>query len=99
MAYDSGMPFDSTYSGYVRVQTRLALAAVPDTVTVFMGIPAYHSEGPGHTDAETVAASLRGIRLALDDQAPTQPFGVAVYVDFSATLDDWATYFRDWAPR
>jgi hypothetical protein len=98
MAYDSGMPFESTYSGYVRVQTRRALTAVPDQVTLFMGIPAYHTEGLAHTNAETVTASLRGIRLALNDQPPAQPFGVAVYVDFDATADDWAAYFADWAP-
>jgi hypothetical protein len=96
MAYDSGIPFETAYSGYLRIQTEKALAAVPPTVAVFIGIPAYHTDGPGHTDAETVAASLRGIRMGLGDQPPNRPFGVAVYVDFSATAEDWAAYHSEW---
>src|SRR5439155_10349158 len=75
MAYDSGVPFDAGYSGYLRIQTRLALEAVPATVTLLIGVPAYHTDELGHTDAETVAASLRGVRLALGEKPPSRPFG------------------------
>jgi hypothetical protein len=42
-----------------------------------------------------MAAAIRGIRLATGDQPPDWEFGVAVYVDFTATEDDWAVYHRD----
>jgi hypothetical protein len=99
MAYDSGMPFETAYTGYIRDQTRMALDAVPESVTVLIGIPAYHTDEPGHTAAETVAASLRGVRLALGDQPPKRPFGVAYYVDFDATPADWTAYLDGWAQR
>lgn len=97
MAYDSGNPFEAVHSGYLRVQTRLALRAVPPTVTLFMGIPAYHTDEAGHTAAETVSASIRGIRLALGASPPKRPFGLAFYADFSATPEDWAQYLNNWA--
>lgn len=96
MAYDSGIPFEKEYTGYLRIQTEMALAIVPPTTSVLIGIPAYHTAGPGHTDAETVTAALRGIRRGLGDQPPDRPFGVAVYVDFEATAEDWAAYYREW---
>ena len=61
-----------------------------------MGVPAYHTDGPGHTAAETVAASVRGVRLALGSAPPNRPFGIAFYVDFSATADDWSDYLSGW---
>jgi hypothetical protein len=50
-----------------------------------------------HSSAETVAASLRGIRLALGSTPPSRPFGVSMYVDYGATGRDWADYRSDWA--
>jgi hypothetical protein len=96
MAYDSGVPFEAGYSGYLRIQTRLAMEAVPPTATLLMGVPAYHTDELGHTDAETVAASVRGVRLALGSAPPNRPFGIAFYVDFSATADDWDDYLSGW---
>jgi hypothetical protein len=97
MTYDTGMPAGALYSGYVRVQTKLALAAAPPRVTVLIGLPAYHTSEPGHTRAETVAAAIRGVRLALGDAPPRRPVGVALYADFSASPADWAAYFSGWA--
>jgi hypothetical protein len=34
--------------------------------------------------------------MGLGDQPPNRPFGVAVYVDFSATAEDWAAYHSEW---
>lgn len=36
-------------------------------------------------------------RLALGAHPRRGDFGVAVYVDFTATAADWASYHRDWA--
>jgi hypothetical protein len=95
MAYDSGVPFEAAFAGYVRVQTELALNAVPPQVTLLIGLPAYHTDEPGHTDAETVAASIRGVRMALGGLS-ARPFGVALYADSAATAEDWQSYLTDW---
>ena len=94
MAYDTAMPMPSLFSGYQEQQTRLALAAVPPSVDLLIGLPAYHSDTLGHhAAAETVAAAIRGVRLADDGR---RNLGVALYVDFAATSADWTSYDRDW---
>jgi hypothetical protein len=98
MTYDTTLPTQATYGGYVRRATEAALDAVPAEVALFIGIPAYHDENPHHhRRAETVAAALRGVRLALGDRPPHRDFGVAIYVDFTATAGDWADYQDGWA--
>jgi hypothetical protein len=97
MTYDTGVPLSTAYSGYVRLETRLALAAVPPSDTLLIGLPAYHDSEPGHTGAETVANAIRGVRLALGDRRLTRPVGVTIYAQFSALPSDWAAYFRDWS--
>jgi hypothetical protein len=97
MTYDTGVPVGAAYSGYVRVETQAALAAVPPDVTVLIGLPAYHDSEPGHTSAETVSAAIRGVRLALGSRPRPRPVGVALYADFSALPADWAAYRSDWA--
>jgi hypothetical protein len=93
MAYDTWLPTTAMYTGYVRRLTTMSLAATPDPVTLFVGVPAYHeSTLRHHDDAETLSAALRGVRLALGARPPARTFGVAVYVDFTATPDDWARY-------
>ncbi|MEZ0067404.1 hypothetical protein ABIA32_003417 [Streptacidiphilus sp. MAP12-20] len=98
MAYDSGMPTTSLFSGYIAQQTELALAAAPPTVDVLIGLPAYHEDNLGHhAAAETVRAALRGIRLALAaSPLHGRPFGTALYVDYAATDADWAAYRDGW---
>jgi hypothetical protein len=98
MSYDTAMPLPSLYSGYVAQQTGLALQVTPESVDLLMGLPAYVTDNwDHHGSAETVPAAIRGVRLGLDQQAPgRQAFGVAVYVDFTATEQDWASYRRDW---
>lgn len=97
MTYDSGMPLESLYGGYVARQTRLALDAVPPDVDLLMGLPAYHEPTIGHHPrAETMAAGTRGVRLAYSGQS-RERFGVAIYVDFTATDQDWRAYQQGWA--
>jgi ABC-type transporter Mla MlaB component len=96
MSYDTGVPAAPAYSGYVRMQTLSALAAVPPSVTVLIGLPAYHTSEPGHTSGETVAAGVRGVRLGLGTRPPRRAIGVALYADFSATPADWAAYLAGW---
>jgi hypothetical protein len=97
MSYDTELWTQATYSGYVRRTTEQALRALPAGVALFVGVPAYHDDSMHHhRDAETMPAALRGVRLALGAHPPQRDFGVAVYVDFTATTADWASYQHDW---
>ena len=99
MSYDTGLWSSSAYSGFVRDETSAALAAVPPSVTLLMGAPAYHNANNlGHVEAaETVTAAIRGVRLALPGGTPNgRAFGVALYMDYYATAADWDAYNSDW---
>lgn len=99
MTYDTALWTSSAYAGFVRDETAAALHAVPADVTVLIGLPAFHdAHSLGHSSsAETVAAAIRGVRLALPGGTPTnRAFGVALYVDFAATPADWSAYDADW---
>jgi hypothetical protein len=98
MSYDTGLPTRALYCGYVRRTTERALAAVPPGVGLLIGVPAYPPAGVYHRSAEDMASALRGVRLAVGNGVPDRAFGVAIYVDFTATDSDWATYRRDWSP-
>jgi hypothetical protein len=98
MAYDSVLWTSSSYSGFVREETHIALGAVPRNVALLMGVPAYEGHSFVHdSEAETTAAGIRGVRLALPHGAPTdRAVGVGLYIDFAATRADWAAYRSDW---
>lgn len=98
MSYDTGMPLPSLYGGYVARQATLALEVTPASTDLLMGLPFYHESKPGHVaSAETVAAAVRGTRLALGrTDRDREHFGVALYVDFAATEGDWAAYRDGW---
>jgi hypothetical protein len=99
MSYDTGMPFRSWYGGYVERETALALRAVPRGTTLLMGLPAYYDHTLSHhLGAETVAAAIHGIRVAVTRAGGGRGgrFGVALFADYSATPQDWASYQQDW---
>jgi hypothetical protein len=96
MSYDTAMPTEALYCGYMHRSTARALAAVPPEVGLLIGVPAYPPEGIYHHAAENMATAIRGIRLALGDRPPDREFGIAIYVDFTATEADWSVYLRDW---
>lgn len=99
MTYDTALWTPSAYSGFVRDETAVALGAVPANVALLIGLPAFHdAHSLEHSSsAETVAAAIRGVRLALPAGTPTnRSVGVALYVDFAATPADWAAYNSSW---
>ena len=96
MSYDTAMPLESLYGGYVSKQTKLALAVTPPSTELLMGLPAYWESNPSHWGhAETVKAAVRGARLGLGT-SNRQNFGLALYVDFTATPAHWAAYRDGW---
>jgi hypothetical protein len=106
MAYDTTMPFGSWYGGYVAQQTELALGAVPARTRLLIGVPCYHYTNLAHrASAETVAAAVRGVRVALTAAgARHRGVGVALFADYSSTAQDWRSYVSGWvhpagAPR
>ncbi|MFE9924706.1 hypothetical protein ACFYQA_24910 [Streptomyces sp. NPDC005774] len=98
MSYDTMQPLEGTYGGYVAQQTALALEATPLGTDLLMGLPFFKENRFGHwAHAETVPAAVRGVRLGLSRADADRPdFGVALYVDFAATEEDWAAYRKDW---
>jgi hypothetical protein len=82
MTYDTGMPLGAAYSGFVRLETGIALRAMPSGVHLLIGLP---------------ANAIRGVRLALGTAAAPHSIGVSMYADFSATKADWTAYAADWA--
>ncbi|GHI05227.1 hypothetical protein [Streptomyces cellostaticus] len=101
MSYDTMQPLDTLYGGYVAQQTALALEVTPDSTDLLMGLPFYHENRFGHwAHAETVPAAVRGVRLGLSrTDADRARFGVALYVDFAATENDWSAYRKDWVQQ
>lgn len=98
MSYDTGIPLESLYGGYVAQQTALALEVTPEDTDLLMGLPFFHEDDIGHWEnAETVAAAIRGTRLGLGrTDRDRERFGVALYVDFAAEEADWQAYRKDW---
>ncbi|MEU9132482.1 hypothetical protein AB0D08_30975 [Kitasatospora sp. NPDC048540] len=96
MSYDTSMQLESLYGGYVVHQTRLALEVTPERVDLLMGLPAYWDDTYQHRgSAETVGAAVRGARLGLG-HSTRQSFGLALYVDFTATDEHWTAYRTGW---
>ncbi|MFB9475405.1 glycoside hydrolase family 18 protein [Nonomuraea salmonea] len=97
MTYDSFTPLQSLYGGHVARQARLALDLVPQDKTLYIGAPAYHDHGvPWLDGAESVAMAAEGARLALTGHGRRERFGLALYVDFAATEEDWHEYMTRW---
>ncbi|MFD6296235.1 hypothetical protein ACFWFU_15650 [Streptomyces sp. NPDC060235] len=101
MSYDTAMPLQSLYGGYVAQQTALALEVTPTSTDLLIGLPFFHENKMGHSAyAETVAAAVRGTRLGLSRTDRTREhFGVALYVDFAATETDWTAYREGWVGK
>lgn len=95
MDYDTWIPTSPAYAGYTKMETRIALRAMPVGVHLLIGLPAYPPNPPTHDSGETVPAAITGVRLALGSGTPAN-VGVALYVDFAATPGDWEAYEDDW---
>ncbi|MEW9531553.1 hypothetical protein [Microbispora sp. NPDC049125] len=97
MTYDSFTPLKSVYGGHVVRQAELAMDLVPESRTLLIGAPAYHDHGVPFSDyAESVAGAAEGTRLALTEHGPRTAMGLAMYVDFAATEEDWREYETEW---
>ncbi|MFJ4919675.1 hypothetical protein [Streptomyces sp. NPDC088725] len=98
MSYDTAMPLQSLYGGYVAQQTTLALEVTSGSTDLLMGLPFYYEDDMSHHGhAETAAAAIHGVRLGLGrTDRDRERFGVALYVDFAASEADWTAYRKGW---
>ena len=99
MTYDTYLPFrgPTAVTSYGRARWRWS--SPPDDKTILIGAPAYHDHGLSWLDeAESVEGAAQGARLALTSHGvPRERFGLALYVDFAATEEDWEEYDRFWS--
>ena len=98
LAYSTGLPFPSWYSGYVSRETAIALSVVPARVRLLIGVPAFTESTTGHHgSAETVRAATAGIRTALTAAGHKgRPFGVGLVTSGLPDAADWAAYRSGW---
>jgi hypothetical protein len=98
LAYSTGLPFPSWYSGYVSRETKAALAVVPARTRLLIGVPAFTESTNGHHgSAETVRAAIAGVRAALSAAGRTgRPFGVGLVTPAFPGAADWAAYRSGW---
>jgi hypothetical protein len=99
LAYSTGLPFPSWYSGYVSRETAAALAVVPARTTLLIGVPAFTESTTGHHgSAETVRAAIAGVRSGLTASGRrARPFGVGLVTAAFPDAADWAAYRSGWA--
>lgn len=98
LGFGTGMPLSSWYSGDVAHETAVALRTVPPGVSLVMGVPAFGGSTLGyHGSAETVAATIHGIRVGLTgSHQPRAAMGVGLYTADTATAQDWSGYQSGW---
>jgi hypothetical protein len=108
LAYSTGLPFPSWYSGYVSHETRAAISAVAGTgASLLIGVPAFTESTMGHHgSAETVSAALTGVRAGLTQAGHVRfRFGVGLVVPppgtpgFVSTPSPatWSAYRSGWS--
>jgi hypothetical protein len=108
LAYGTGLPFPSWYSGYVSHETRSAISAVAGTgASLLIGVPAFTESTMGHHgSAETVGAALAGVRAGLTRAGHVRfRFGVGLVVPppgapgFVSTPSSatWSAYRSGWS--
>lgn len=107
LAYSTGLPFPSWYSGYVSHETRAAVSAVAGTgASLLIGVPAFTESTTGHHgSAETVGSALAGVRAGLTRSGHVKfPFGVGLVVPPPGTAGfvpapssaNWSDYRSGW---
>jgi len=103
MSYDTGLKYRPLYRALLaRWTTQLAESLPPPEeggCVWLMGLPSYEDDEPWHRpDIETIDEALRGVVDALEDGAPANFRGVAVYASWTTDADEWAAYDRLWRP-
>jgi spore germination protein YaaH len=102
MCYDTYATFPRTYVWLTSAETARILddtAHANPSCKVLIGIPTYSSRTLKHNPrAENITLALRGVRAGVQKSgiAGASFAGVAVFVDYTTTQQDWNQYHRLW---
>ncbi len=101
MAYDTGLKYRYLYRSLVARWTRQLAETLPPPdqggCVWLVGLPSYEDDEPWHRpDVETIDEAIRGVHDALEDGAPSNFRGVAVYASWTTDAQEWGLYDRLW---
>jgi len=106
MSYQSGLRRPEDYSTWVAYQTKAYAEAVAELdigTEVFIGIPTYPAELPGHDPAvENVLTAVRGLESGLVQAGPAADVvsGTTIYAEWTTDTQEWSDFYSSWiAPR
>ncbi len=103
MAYDTGIRYRYLYRALMERWTRQLAETLPPPeeggCVWLVGLPSYEDDEPWHRpDVETIDEALRGVVDALEDGAPPNFRGVAIYASWTTDAEEWAMYDALWRP-
>lgn len=107
MAYNSGLTSAANFTTAdyelwmaYQVKTFAEVVNLLDTGTmIFIGIPTYPAELPGHDPlVENIGSAIRGIRAGLQEAGGSASVvqGVAIYADWTTDDTEWAQFKTLW---
>ncbi len=102
MAYNSTLGSPADYSRWVAYQVEVyatTLAQRNIDTEIFIGIPTYDAELPGHDPLiETVPAAIDGIKLGIEEAGEAARFvrGAAIYAGWTTDETEWSQFKREW---
>lgn len=102
MAYQSSLTSTSDYAQWVSYQVRayaLAVAELDTETDLFIGIPTFDAEPPGHDPAvENIASAVEGVRLGLQQAGDAARYvrGLAIYADWTTDDTEWSDFQSSW---
>lgn len=104
MAYQSSLTSTSDYAQWVAYQVQSYAQAVAelglDTETdLFIGIPTFDAEPPGHDPAvENIDSAVQGVELGLQQAGDAARYvkGLAIYADWTTDDAEWADFLSAW---
>ncbi len=101
MAYDTQLPWDLAYGGFVRDQTRRLIvgACAARRHEVLIGVPSYH-DSTSNTDPEieNIGNAVLGVRSALESLSGKSACfrGISVYAHWVTNDDEWQQFDDVW---
>ena len=110
MAYNSGLNSESNftpedYSQWTAYQVTAFIEAVSELgagTQLFIGIPTYEAEPPGHDPAvENVASAIEGVKLGLAQAGEAAAYveGLAIYAGWTTDDLEWLQFKSLWVNR
>lgn len=102
MAYNSGLTSPSDYVEWMAYQVETFANAVDQInggTTIFIGIPTYDAELPGHDPAvENVITAVEGVKNGLEQAGTASRFvrGLAIYAGWTTDEQEWSDFMVAW---